>query len=219
MSSSIVRKLNCRCVTTALTFIHNKQYLLAAQGPYISIYDVSNGTLLNTYQVLHSNKIHHIRIHPIFNQHKIYLLICFGGRQLSLSIFNPSTIKIDLLSNAMSFNDWILDAKVLTHKSNKILSDEENTFDLALAMMHNQILLYSITLSLQTITEEEEEKNTTAIITDKILIELSNITFTDTILNENTSLLYCLSFFGDTIQSLMVAAGDCFNQVLILFCE
>ena len=178
-------KLNCKCEVTATKFICDGRYLLTAQGPFLSLYDSTKGFYMDSFQVLASNKIHGIRTYE-YNDHLI--ILCFGGRQISISLFSEQESKIYCLHSPLLLNDWIFDAKLLPN-----INDSDHKFDLFLGMMHNEVLMYSISLDL----------------TAKSLSH----SFIQSILSENTSILYSLSFYGSNRDNLMIAAGDCFNHV------
>ena len=203
---SHLQKLNCRCEVTAVKFICNGKFLLTAQGPFLSIYNSNKGSYIDSYQLLSSNKIHGIRTHKIsFNNIKFIILICFGGRELSISVFNTNTKTIlNVLTSPLLLSDWIFDTKLLIKENNNNNNDNNNytqTFELAIGMMHSQVLIYSLSFNFDDDKKQNESQLT-------LLYQ-----YIDTILNENTSILYSLSFHGSNRQNLMIAAGDCFNHV------
>eukprot|EP01084_Bolivina_argentea_P101203 181492_1 len=107
---SHLQKLNCRCEVTSVKFICDGTFLLTAQGPFLTIYDSTKGFYINSYQLLCANKIHGIRTHQIvFNNTKYLIIICFGGRELSISIFNPTNKLINRLHSPLLLNDWVFD--------------------------------------------------------------------------------------------------------------
>ena len=213
MAQSHLQKLNCRCEVTAVKFICNGTFLLTGQGPFLTLYDSSNGSYINSYQLLSANKIHGIRAYPVtFNDITFIIIFSFGARELSISTFNPITKSITALHSPLLLNDWIFDTALLTTNSATNPSSNSQTFELAVGMMHNQVLLYLLTFTLSSTAPPSPPTPSTSTI--EIVYKLM-----ETVLSENTSILYSLSFHGTHRHNLMVAAGDCFNHVESAFSE
>ena len=232
-----LQKLGCRCEITALKFVHQGRYLLSGEGSFLSVYDTGNGACIGRYGCLESNKIHGIRSFELVKNE--YIVVCFGHREMNIVTFNSSTCKIEpFLENGMMVRDWILDCRLLNStENNNNINQNELHYELAVGLMHNQVLLY--TLDIEINDSNNPSKNSTVstrgnvstssgsssslstssqssrILKSNSLIRLSKIDYVMTIENEKSSLLYCLSFHGDNRDSLVVAAGDCFNHLLI----
>ena len=200
---SHLQKLNCRCEVTAVKFICDGRYLLTAQGPFLSIYNSNKGIYIDSFQLLSANKIHGIRTHSItFNDTCEFIIIfCFGGKELSISIFDTKTLTIaPLTSSPLLLSDWIFDTKLLIKEESSDTSSQQS-FELAIGMMHSQCLIYFLSFNFDDTSKETSKKVT-------LLYQ-----YVDTVFNENTSILYSLSFHGSNRTNLMIAAGDCFNHV------
>lgn len=206
MAQSHLQKLNCRCEVTAVKFICDGQFLLTGQGPFLTLYDASNGSYITSLQLLSANKIHGIRAYPvILNETTFIIIFCFGARELSISAFNPNTRNINALHSPLLLTDWIFDTSLLTTTTNP--TPTSATFELAVGMMHSQVLVYLLTFNLIPSAPSSPPTPPTSKI--ELIYKLM-----ETIHSENTSILYSVSFHGTNRENLMVAAGDCFNHVM-----
>ncbi|CAO3623930.1 unnamed protein product [Cunninghamella blakesleeana] len=187
-------------VVTSLCF-HNKSTILVGHGPFLKIYNVINGKLLCSQEVLPNNCIHRIVLEPVINNSEnteLRRIIVYGSKYVTLLEIkvNAETASINTLKYFGPFCDWIMDIAWLKSDENMINYDQ-----LAIAYAHNFVQVYNIaTLLPSSPLTSIESFNMENQLIYQIQCQIRCI-------------LYSARFFGTHLSNLVLASGTVFNQV------
>ncbi|CAO3609505.1 unnamed protein product [Cunninghamella echinulata] len=180
-------------VVTSLRF-HSKSIIFVGHGPFLKIYNVVNGKLLCSKEVLPNNCIHCIVLEPIINNSdniESRRVIVYGSKFVTLLDIKISIeeASITVLKFFEPFCDWIMDIAWLK-------SDENNPYydQLSIAYAHNFVQVYNLS------SLSNNSDNIGCNLIYQIQCQIRCI-------------LYSARFFGTHLSNLILASGTVFNQV------
>ncbi|OCL04886.1 WD40 repeat-like protein, partial [Glonium stellatum] len=197
-----------RVPVTALAFCG--QYLLAAEGPFLRIFDHDSAIVVLTKQIFDSQTIHGIAVHSKCSSAIIFVV--WGGRslrlaRLRLSAASPSLEAdrnhIDIwLSHVTEVADWILDFTF-----GPLIPQKPNTaphhFKAAVITAHNALLELEISY------HDDSQPTSFHSNGDSLKISVSELTAS------SRCILYSAHILWLSLDWILVAAGTAFGEILV----
>ncbi|XP_048337417.2 uncharacterized protein LOC107426171 isoform X1 [Ziziphus jujuba] len=195
-SSQYLGEISALCLLHLPSHISSLPYLLAGSGSQLVVYDLESRKMVRSFCVFQGIRVHGVLCSLIdcdaVNSELAFKVVVFGERRVKLFCLrigmNESRVSVDLtlLKLLPKFGNWVLDVSFL--KGDGISSHEgRGSYYLAVGCSDNSVHVWDISKCCVILEVQSPER----------------------------SLLYSMRLWGDHLESLQIASGTIFNEIII----